>query len=249
MRRFLLLLLASTCIAATSKAQDSSLAAQLPKAKRYAESIVDPVYGIEIYEPLNFALEGDSIRHNDDGYACQAWVEDYYESGAMLHKGYYLNGQLKVYKNFYPNGQVEREFKNIDQFRSMMRKYYSDGTLKSEVRYVEGNAIKWSDYYDNGQLEYYEEYNKSFEFHLARESYYRNGKPQELFEVDNRKKKLFTQQEFFENGQVKASGMVKYDDSLFDFYKIGKWSYYDENGNLVKEEFYNKGQLEKEKVY
>ncbi len=228
--------------------QDSSLVAQLPTTLAYGEDVVDPVYGIQIYEALNFQLGGDSIR-NCDGYACQAWVEDFYKDGSVIHKGYYLDGQVKVYKNFYPNGQVEREFKNLDQFRSLMRKYYKNGTLKSEVRYVEGNAIKWTDYYESGQVEYSEEYNKGFDYHLERKSFYKNGKPQELFELDNRKKLLFTQQEFFDNGQMKSDGMIKYDQSIFDFYKVGKWMYYDENGNLTKDEVYSKGMVQKENVY
>jgi antitoxin component YwqK of YwqJK toxin-antitoxin module len=232
----------------TVSAQDSILAAQLPEVPRYGHEVVDPVYGIEMYEPLNFQLDGDSMR-NCDGYACQAWIEDRYKDGAILHKGYYLDGQLKVYKNFYPNGAVEREFKNLDSFRSLMRKFHSNGQLKSEVRYVEGNAIEWADYYKDGQLEYFEQYNKGFDYHLERKSYFKSGKPQELFAIDNRKKLLFTQQEFFENGQIKSDGMIKYDQSVFDFYKIGKWAYYDENGNLTKEETYNKGALEKEEVY
>ena len=249
MRNLLLLsFIASLFSCYNAVAQDSALAAQLPKKLTYSEEVVDPIYGIELYEALNFALEGDSVR-NCDGYACQAWVEDFYDNGAVIHKGYYLDGQLKVYKNFYPNGQMEREFKALDSFRSIMRKYWSNGTLKSEVRYVEGNAIKWTDYYEDGQVEYHEEYNKGFDYHIERKSYFKNGKPQELFTLDNRKKLIFIQQEYYENGTMKTNGTIKYDSQIFDFYKVGKWLYYDENGNLTREETYVKGNLDKEKVY
>ena len=50
-------------------------------------------------------------------YAVNGWKEDHYSTGELLHKGYYIEGQLKVYKNFYPNGNIERNFKAIDSFQ------------------------------------------------------------------------------------------------------------------------------------
>ena len=90
-----------------------------------------------LYEPLNMVLAGDSVRM-ENGYAVNNWKEDFYDDGTLLHRGYYIDGQLKVYKNYYPNGQIEREFKNIDGFRSLQKKFYADGILKSEVKYMGG---------------------------------------------------------------------------------------------------------------
>jgi len=224
------------------------LADQVPPDHIHSENIIDPVYGINIYEGLNFALEGDSTR-DCKGYACQAWVEDFYESGQLLHRGYYLDGQLKVYKNYYPDGQLEREFKAIDNYRSLMRKYYRSGTLKSEVRYIEGSAIKWTDYFENGKIEYHEEYHKSFNYHLKREKYNAEGKTEEFFEMVDRKKLIFDQKEFHTNGQTSEEGQLRYDKNIFDFYRIGKWLFYDESGKLIKEIIYNKGTIQKEKEY
>ena len=231
-----------------SSAQDSTLHRQMPKVVSYNVSMIDPVYGIEIYEPLNYQLGGDSVR-NKDGYGCEAWVEDFYESGELLHKGFYHEGRLKVYKNFYPNGKLEREFKNLDNFRTLMRKYYKDGTLKSEVKYVDGTPIKWSDYYESGDLEYFEEYHRSFAYHLAKKSYYKNGSPSDIFEIVNKKKLEFSERSYYETNKLKSDGIVKYDKEALDFYKTGTWSFYDENGKLTREETYNRGTLVKEKAY
>jgi antitoxin component YwqK of YwqJK toxin-antitoxin module len=117
------------------------LTSQLPKAKRYdPKEVIDEEYGINLYEKLNIRLSSDSVR-NCKGYACSGWVEDYYTNGAVLHKGYYIDGQLKIYKNFYPNGNVEREYKIIDDYKSNMKKYYENGTLKSDIKYTDKESI------------------------------------------------------------------------------------------------------------
>ena len=98
----------------------------------YTADIIDPVYGILLYEPLNMFTRSDSSRM-EGGYAINGWKEDHYSDGQLLHKGYYIEGQLKVYKNYYPNGNLERNFKSIDGFRSKAILYFENGNLKSEA--------------------------------------------------------------------------------------------------------------------
>src|SRR5689334_12695522 len=74
---------------------------------REFKAVYDSTYGINIYEALNMNTGGDSTRNDVKGYALQGWMEDFYPDGKVLHKGYYIDGQLKAYKNFYPNGQLE----------------------------------------------------------------------------------------------------------------------------------------------
>ena len=236
----LLIFIASSTFAYTQ----TDLESQIPKEVKYDNSVVDETYGIQLYEPLNMVLEGDSVRM-ENGYAVNNWKEDFYADGAMLHRGYYIDGQLKVYKNYYPNGQLEREFKNIDGFRSLLKKYYSDGTLKSEVKYMESSALLWIDYYTNGKMEFYEEYHKSFLYHIAKRSYYESGQAESLLE---RVKKLdFTQNDFYKDGTNKIVGTLSYDMTSYDYYRTGKWMYYDEGGKAIKEELYSDGKVTKSK--
>src|SRR4051812_15041222 len=80
---------------------------QVPVPNKYdAAKVIDPDYGITMYEKLNFYTGGDSVRNDKKGYACQGWLEDVYETGTDIHKGFYEDGHLKVYKNFFPNGNV-----------------------------------------------------------------------------------------------------------------------------------------------
>src|ERR1035437_6148177 len=165
--------------------------------KYKASKVVDPVYGIRMYEKLNFAIGGDSVRNDRKVYAAQDWVQDLYESGRVLHRGYYEDGHLKIYKNFFENGNVEREFKVTDLKRCHMQIFYSDGKVKSDITYYDGNPQIWTDYYPNGQIEYMEENTKGMEYLIQRKSYLENGKPQELFELIDPKKKIYSKTEYY----------------------------------------------------
>ena len=74
---------------------------QVPQLKRYTVAeIVDPDYGIIRYNKLVQSIGGDSLRYTKDGYNAQGWQEDFYVSGKTLHKGYYVDGSIKIFKNY-----------------------------------------------------------------------------------------------------------------------------------------------------
>jgi antitoxin component YwqK of YwqJK toxin-antitoxin module len=216
--------------------------------KKYDRSIIDSTYGITMYEKLNVVLGGDSTR-NCNGYGCNGWVEDYYTTGQLLHKGYYQQGQLKTYKNFYPNGQLERSFKAIDDYRSSLKVYYENGQPKSDVVYDDQNVIMWTDYYSNGQIEFVENYNRSGEVYISKKSFYENGKPETLLELVSSKKMLYSSKEYHSNGNVREEGSVVYNPDMLDYQKIGTWKIYKEDGNPKGEQTYINGRLDNEKMY
>ena len=123
--------------------------------KEITKEIIDPTYGITLYEPLNMYLHSDSTRI-EEGYAVNGWKEDHYSTGELLHKGYYIEGQLKVYKNFYPNGNMERNFKAIDSFKSRLTLFYPNGNIKSKVSYSNDFAMEWTDFNEKGDISFYE---------------------------------------------------------------------------------------------
>jgi antitoxin component YwqK of YwqJK toxin-antitoxin module len=203
----------------------------------YTADIIDPVYGILLYEPLNMFTRSDSSRM-EGGYAINGWKEDHYSDGQLLHKGYYIEGQLKVYKNYYPNGNLERNFKSIDGFRSKAILYFENGNLKSEVLYTNDFALEWTDYYINGQIEFYEKYHKNQCHHLDKISYYENGQIESELILENKKKYLYSYNEYHSNGSNKLKGNIKYDMGIFDYVKYGTWSSFDEQGNITNKENY-----------
>lgn len=209
--------------------------------------IYDSVYGIQFYDKYNPMLDGDSARKFFDGTLCNNMIEDYYPDGKLLHKGFYTNGKLTEYSNYYPDGEVERVFKPISDRKNELKKYYPNKVLKSDVIYYDGNSTLWQDYYDNGQLSYVEEYDKKHQRVLRRCFYFRDGKPQSVFVPIKSKSKdgtiRYSLMEYFPNGQLKEESEAIYNQDSYDFLKDGDDKQYDAKGNLVAEYEYVGGRI------
>ncbi|MCB9359826.1 MAG: hypothetical protein H6587_10585 [Flavobacteriales bacterium] len=204
--------------------------------------VIDPTYGIKLYEPLNMMLGNDSTRNDNNGYAANGFIEDYYKSGNLLHKGFYVEGQLKIYKNYYPSGNLERNFRMTDLKKSKMTLFYDkEDAIKSDIVYIENEALKWVDYYANGNVEFEEEYHKSFQYYIKKANYYENGKPENVLELVDKKKLIYTQSYYYDNGNLKEQGSVKYNKAMFDYERIGVWKLFDKNGGVTKQQKYING--------
>ncbi len=243
-----LFIISMGCYSLELNAQNSVfLKEQVPEDRKYeSDKVVDSIYGIEMYKPLNFRLGGDSIR-KCDGYACRSWVKDKYENDQLLHKGYYVDGQLKIYKNFYPDGTMEREFKIISKLKSKLIKYYPNGKIKTKVIYHGESPLEWTDYYRNGQIKYQEKYDDGRNYHIKRASYQKDGTPKEKFKMVDEDKKRFVKKKFYPNGDLKMKGKLKYNEDLFELQKHGQWEYHDKEGKVEKTETYEEGEKIKEK--
>ena len=211
-----------------------------------AKDVIDETYGINIYEKLNMMLGDKSTRNGINGYAANGFLEDYYTTGELLHKGFYVDGQLKIYKNYFPNGNIERNFRMVDIKKSKMTIFYEDGTMKSDIVYIENEALSWIDYYPNGMVEFEEIYDKSFQYYEKKANYYSNGKPENILELTDKKKLLYSQSYYYENGNLKEQGVVKYDKAMFDYSRIGDWKLYNENGVAIKIQKYTNGVVHSE---
>lgn len=209
--------------------------------------VYDSTLGIAIYEKLNRLMGGDSVRNNPKGYAAQGWWEDFYKSGTVMHSGYYQDGMLTTYKNFYENGQVEREFKSIDYFRYQMVLYWPNGKVRSDITYYQGAEEKTKEYYENGNPEFLEEYGDKCDYLVFRQFYYENGTLQSDMQLVNKKKKTYTHKDYFENGKVQAEGNMQYYEEIDNYMKEGSWKVYDETGKLISIEEYVRGQMVEEK--
>lgn len=209
--------------------------------------VYDSSLGIATYEKLNRLMGGDSVRYNPKGYAAQGWWEDCYKSGAIMHSGYYTDGMLTTYKNFYENGQLEREFKSIDYFRYQMVLYWPNGKVRSDITYFQGAEEKTKEYYENGNPEFLEEYADKCDYLVFRQFYYENGNLQSDMQLLNKKKKIYTHKEYFENGKVQTEGNMQYYEEIDNYMKDGPWKVYDDTGKLISIEEYVKGQMVEEK--
>jgi antitoxin component YwqK of YwqJK toxin-antitoxin module len=211
------------------------------------KDIYDSTYGIQLFDKFNPAQGGDSVRKTLQGYMCNGFVQDHYTNGALLHKGFYTDGQLTMYSNYYPNGQEERTFKAVTERKSEMKKYYENGKLKSIVEFFDGNAISYHDFYENGTPQYVEEYDKKHERLLQRCSFFDNGKPSSLFvPITDKAPIRYSHKEYFPGGdQLKEEYQVVYSMNALDYIKDGEDKVYDEKGNLVSDIQYLDGQENK----
>jgi antitoxin component YwqK of YwqJK toxin-antitoxin module len=222
-----------------------TFSSQVPQLKKYTPAeIIDPDYGIIRYNKLVPMMGGDSLRYTKDGYNAQGWQEDYYVSGKLLHKGFYADGFIKVFKNYYENGQVERNFTSTDLKHAKLEIFYEDGKVRSNINYYEGNPQNQYDFFRNGSPEYVEENDKNIEFLYKRNTYFENGMPESLFELVDKKTKMYIKKEFYENGRIKEEGSMVFRKDLGDYQKEGGWTYYDEKGNVTKTEKFHAGEKE-----
>lgn len=218
---------------------------QVPQIKRYTPAeIIDPDYGIIRYNKLVPSIGGDSIRYTKDGYNAQGWQEDFYVSGKLLHKGFYADGQIKIFRNFYENGQVERSYSSTDNRHSKVEIFYDDGKPRSTIQYYDGNPQNEYDYFRNGNPEYIEENDKDMEFLYKRNSFTESGIPISSFELVDKKTKKYAKKEYYENGRIKEEGPMYFHKDLGDYLKEGVWTFYDEKGNVIKTEKYHNGMVE-----
>lgn len=212
-----------------------------------SDVVIDKQYGIIMYQPLNMMLGGDTVRNDENGYAANGYLQDFYTTGQLLHKGFYVDGLLKVYKNYFPSGQVERNFRMVDLKKSKMTIFYKDGTIKSNIIYMHSEALKWEDFYPNGLLEFIEEYDKTFQYYLHKANYFESGAPENELILLHKKKLLYSQTYYHENGNLKEQGEMKYNKAEFDYERIGTWILYNENGKPTKSQKYASGQIVSEK--
>lgn len=202
----------------------------------WPEELPDP------YAPLNVALGGDSVRMIN-GSACAGWVEDRYPDGVLKHRGYYGDGRLITYRNYHPNGKMEREFRMKDQTRSSMRTFYDNGLLRSETRFVGGLSRSYVEHYPSGQVRYIEEKHPSLPYYTVMDLFAPDGKPVSTLRVVDKKQGIFEQREYWPGGQLRAMGRARFNPQRFDSQRIGSWTYHDQEGKPVKQESYVDGKV------
>jgi antitoxin component YwqK of YwqJK toxin-antitoxin module len=199
--------------------------------------VIDSTFGIEFYEKYNPLIGNDSVRKYE-GYAVKGNITDKYANGKILHKGYYIDGQLKTYSNFYPSGKIERQFRPISDVDYKLIKYYENSLIKSEVIINRGNVVSWKDFYENGNLELEEIYFEKDLTIKSKKTGYESGNPESELILTNKKKRLYWEKNFYPNGKIAHEGEKRFDEGVLGYLKTGKWKLYNEAGELIKEETY-----------
>jgi antitoxin component YwqK of YwqJK toxin-antitoxin module len=194
------------------------------------------------YELFNGTLGGDSLRICN-GFPCSGWVEDRYPDGVLKHRGMYSDGKLVVYRNYHPDGTLEREFKALDVVKSLMRIYHPNSQLKSEARYANGMVFQYEDHYPNGTLRYAEERHRKEPYFIRMDLYSAKGEPISLLRLVDRKQVQFELTEYHPGGALRSTGRAQYDQRRMDTQRIGTWKHYFPDGTLEREEDYVGGKV------
>ena len=212
---------------------------QVPQIRRYNQKdIVDSVKGIYMYNKLLESIGGDSVTYNKAGYNLQGWNEDYYISGKILHRGYYIDGKVIVFKNFFENGQCERTVVNPDPIHCNIDAFYENGKQRFQINYYNGLPQKKYEYYYSGLPKYAEENEKEMKYPTLKKSWYSNGQPESDLEIIDSKAKKYSQKKYYPNGQIKEEGnVVLASDNTF--VKDGIWTMYDSTGKNKRTEKFN----------
>ena len=241
--RLKVLILVLSLISISGMAQ--RFADQIPGIKRYTpDEAIDPSLGIKMYNKLAPSLGGDSIRYNNAGYNLQGWQEDYYMNGNLLHKGFYVDGQIKVFKNYFESGQIERSIVIADPARCSVDIYYPSGTVRTQILYFSGNAQNEYSFFPNGNKATVLEKDKDAQYIYRSSRYYENGASATEFSLIDKKAKKYSDKEYYENGKLKQEGFSMYKPETKEYQKEGDWTYYNEKGQAVKKEKYKNGKLQ-----
>lgn len=214
---------------------------QVPQIRRYFQKdICDTTEGIVMYNKLLEAIGGDSVTFNKAGYNLQGWNEDFYMSGKLLHRGYYIDGKVIVFKNFFENGQCERTVVNPDPLRCNFEIFYENGKPRKQIYYYNGLPQKKYEFFNSGLPKYVEENEKEMKYVTLRKNFYSNGQPQSTLEITDEKNQKYKMADYYPNGQIKSEGNLIYSSEKKGYLKDGNWHYYDQSGKSKKTEKPNK---------
>lgn len=208
---------------------------QIPQIKRFKQAeVLDSVKGIAIYDKLIAALGGDSVKYNKQGYNIQGWNEEYYLNGNILHKGYYVDGKIKVFKNYYENGQLERSFVNPDPLHANLNLYFENGQPRRRIAYYDSRPQKSYEYYESGLPKLAEEKEKDLKYTTSLKEWDVNGQLVRELEMVDLKEKKFKSTLYYSSGTIKEQGLYKLANDGVTLEKSGTWQYFDEKGKKIK---------------
>ncbi len=182
------------------------------------------------YTKLIDFLSSDSARYNSDGTLSEGWKEDYYSTGKILHKGFYKNGKLLLFKNFYENGICERQLKSPDPLHHEIDLYYENGNMKEQKTYFNSVIKRISEYYANGFQKCKTDFDKEGKLIISKKSWYPNGSIESELKLMDSKTKKYTQKHYYDNGYLQEEGHLLFSLESKSYKKNGVWNVYDLTG-------------------
>ncbi|MDD2412028.1 MAG: hypothetical protein RBS19_01915 [Bacteroidales bacterium] len=223
-----------------------TLSAQFDEDAFWLKEIDDNSFeGMVEYDVYNPFMEGDSVRICGKT-PCNGMIKDMYPDGKTLkHRGSYENGKLtSVYKNYYPDGKMERFFQvNATTSSAKIETYFPNGKPHFKVVYRKGNIVLYEEYQEDGKPEMLEKLDNKAECYTYQYLYYPNGQLFSELILENKGKKTYRYSSYYETGEKRSEGAKIFQKSTDDYLKEGEWKYFLKNGNLEKTEHFSYGRL------
>ena len=216
-------------------------------------SKVKMVAGKDVGKQTLYTFFGDVLTENNyiedelDGEYTRYTLSDQLSSrryyvGGMLHGkqyNYYRNGALssetdmvydniKVFKEYYLNGNKMSEINYLEGDKEGIANYYAlDGSLAYQIRYHRDRLVEYAYMDKDGKMTQFYPYQDKFSF----TSYYKNGKIS--FEIN------------YENGLLHGDftayhpngNKQKYEQYYYSL-SHGKYNFWHENGKISRESYY-----------
>ncbi len=218
---------------AQKKKKQSSKEPILDKKYAFAE-VSDSAGAITFYWIYVNCLGGDSIRVDRSGAKLQGWKEDQYLSGKLLHKGFYKEGQLELFRNYFENGKVERVFAKIDSLQSNLEVFYESGNQRQQFNYQGKKIKRLSEFYPNNLLKLTEEYDPKNDVLMKRKTWYASGQINSELVLKDAKNKRYILKTYHQNGKLAMSGEQVLNTKTLEFNQVGNWIQQDSLGRAVK---------------
>lgn len=182
------------------------------------------------YEALVFKLGGDSVRYCGN-YPCENWVVDYYSTKEVVHRGFYKNGILESYYNFYPDGTKEREFRVLNDNDYFYRLYYPNGNLRIEKYLYRKVTKELNLYFKNGSLKEKVLVNPKTEQLISRKTFDRDNNL--IYSVEfNEEANNYFEKSYFSNGVLHTETLVEIPDLNAPYIQVAPKKVYNPNGSL-----------------
>lgn len=205
------------------------------------EDVESTDYGILLYDQYANFQKDPKVRKGADGAPINGKKEDFSANNLLLHKGFYQDGKLRGYTNYFQNESIEREYKYKTDGTGDLSVFYLNGYTRSVQKYYNFEVYHWEDYYENGQLAFLEVKGKKTGVPELREEINYQGITISKIELSDSKNKKYIQTINWANGKIAEQGELFYNEDLQDYRKDGRWVTYNQSEEATSQIIYQKG--------
>lgn len=181
-----------------------------------------------------------SVRYCN-GAKCNGSIIDTLQNGQVVHKGFYVNGQLHgIVFDYFDNGQLWM-FGQLDTGKrvGIWIHYYESGNIESELTYTKKSKspLNSKHYFENGKVHWVS--NRDTINHTLTEFVFNEkGDTVSAHIPIDIEKRIYHLWKKNDSGKLIEDGLYQDDVLNLKWKKIGVWKWYDENGILIRTEEY-----------